>query len=48
MKTQYESPLIEFLFVFGDDVIRTSGVDGAKDIGVNGSDMDGWWNSNNK
>ena len=39
MKNQYESPLIEFLFVFGDDVIRTSGVDGAKDIGVNGSEM---------
>ena len=48
MKNQYESPLIAFLFVFGDDVIRTSGVDGAKDIGVNGSEMADWWNLSNK
>ena len=48
MKNQYESPLIEFLFVFGDDVIRTSGVDGAKDIGVNGREMTDWWNLSNK
>ena len=48
MTNQYESPLIAVLFVFGDDVIRTSGVDGAKDIGVNGSEMADWWNLSNK
>jgi len=33
---------------FEDDVIRTSGVDGAKDVGVNGSEMTDWWNLSNK
>ncbi len=47
MKKQYESPLVTFSFVFDNDVIRTSGVDDAKDVGVNGGDMDGWWNTNN-
>lgn len=48
MKKQYESPWVTFSFVFDNDVIRTSVGDGAKDVGVNGSEMTDWWNLSNK
>lgn len=40
-KEKYENPLIECLYF--EDVIRTSG---EEDVGVDGSEMHGWWGNN--